>query len=1171
MARLTSIEKGGYYPFPEDYLPHVASLFTPTSHGGRFLDPCAGAGVALHHLSDAWQVTPYANELDHHRAAECRKVFGTTQAVQGDIMQLRTSSNGFIGAWVNPPYTHDLGGDEKRRELAFLKHSIKWVQRGGYLMWVVYQPHVTTDAALVLAKHCSQVDVWCIPELHLGTYTQVVVVGQLGTPPKEQAAFAQAILHDAANPQALTIQETPCYTFPAPRPLRRFVFAPKILTPEITLAAIQQQAVQHSTAFQALLEPPPPIDSIRPIVQPRGMQIGLVLAAGMFNGLILETADHGQAAVRSTIRTVEELREAPEEINEDDPHTTEREVYRTRPVVTITLLTEQGDTIPMTGDAALVQFISQYKHALLDYLDTHFQPLYTFDYSDVAAVVDRVRLGNSPLYATQKHVIAAAYTALQQRKGLYIVGEPGVGKTAIGSTLATTLLPQMRADQVVIVMAPPHLTPKWKREILRVNRGAYVEILESVDDTRAFMDKASSLLPHTLKVGIIARERAKLSEGWEAAVVWKKRHTALWPKDSIPPEGMEDDERILTKDIPLCPCCSEVVTKDQKGERLASRAWLSDAPRTCKACGGALWQDKRTFSAPREGEKFPRKNPRMALAEYIAKVHSGRVYLTLFDEIHELKSLTSDQGHAFSILYNTSQKVIGLTGTLYGGVASSIFALEYQMNPRVQRAYNWGEGNREKGKQLARWVDQMGSLERIVEYKPQYDSAGKFTGKNRVEYQPREAPGTSPMLVREILDHSLFVGLTDISDMPDYDEIPVPITMDSDLRQVYDDTQRALGEYLFQCRLAGDASFLGRYLRTLLSYPNAPFRAEKIIHRRKIRDEQGKTMTMEHPVWAVPNLGEQRVFAKEQWLIDTVKAELAQGRKVGIFVEQSATRDIQPRIAQLLKDHVPQARPFILYGKVDPKKREAVLENQLKAGVNIFICNPRLVMTGLDLVAFPTLVFFEVPYSLYIVGQASRRAWRIIQTEPCKTYYPYYRDSMEARAVSLIGRKQRAAKLLYGDNDVGLSELTGGGDEANDLIAELAKSLDADDEVTDLRDLFKAASHAETTRESLWASESSDEDHVPLVITDPEPHAETLSDEESQILVANWPQRELVTVDVVTEKPVISSFKAKPKPKRRRKLSLSDAPIELESDPEPSQPLPPPAKAEPQQLSFFDW
>ncbi|GIK64325.1 MAG: hypothetical protein BroJett018_21190 [Chloroflexota bacterium] len=1077
MPRLTSLEKGGFYAFNPAYLPHVASLFAPAPNGGKLLDPCAGEGVALQHLAANWQLTPYANELDTDRAAACLEKFGPVQAVQGDLFQLRTSTNGFLMAWVNPPYTWDMGSDEKRRELSFLKYSLKWVQTHGYIAWVVYAQHVTAEAAGVLANNCSQVDLWEIPELHLGEYRQVVVIGRIGTTDQEPATFAQAILSQVQQPRPLEILAEPCYHFASPQRLHRFVFAPKILTPEITLAALQTSSVHQMAQFQTLLEPPPPIDDIRPIVQPRGMQIGLVLAAGMFNGLILDTPIYGKAAVRSTIRTVEELREAPEEINEDDPSITEREVYRTRPVVTITLLTERGEMLPMTGDAALVNFISDHKTALLNYLDTHFKPLYDFNYSPIAAVLNRVRIGKG-LFTTQKHVIAAAYTALRQRKGIYLVGEPGVGKSVMGAALAAAMQSHMQSHQVALVMCPPHLVEKWKREIGKVTSSSYVEILENVDDTRAFMDKCRHLLPHTLKVGIIARERAKLGEGWEAAVQWQKRHAALWKLGTEPPADLKGKSRIYSHEVPVCPRCSTVVTKDQKGEKVATRTWLNDAPRTCHTCGGALWQDKRTFSAPKAGEKFPRKNPRMALADYIARVHPGRVYLYIADEVHELKSLSSDQGDAFTVLSNAAEKVIGLTGTLYGGVASSIFGLEYQLNPRVTRRYNWGEHNADKSKQLARWVDQMGSLERIVEYKPQYDQSGRYTGKARFEHQPREAPGTSPMLVREILDHALFVGLTDISDMPAYEEIPVPIDMDADLREIYDDTKQALGEYLFQCRLEGDASFLGRYLRTLLSYPNAPFRAENIIHRRKLRGEDGAIIPLEKSVWAMPNLGEDRLYAKEQWLIDTVRSELAQGRKVGIFVEQSATRDIQPRLAALLTHHIPHARPFILYGKVDPKKREAVLEAQLKAGCNIFLANPKLVQTGLDLVAFPTLIFYEINYSLYVTIQASRRAWRIIQTAPCKTFYPYYTDSMEARAVALIGRKQRAAKLLYGDNDIGLSELTDGGDEANDLIAELAKSLDEDTGVTDLRDLFKAASSAESSRESLWAVEALVEEHL---------------------------------------------------------------------------------------------
>lgn len=762
MPRLTSLEKGGFYAFNPAYLPHVASLFAPATHGGKLLDPCSGEGDALQHLAQAWGLTPYANELDTERAATCLEKFGAAQAVQGDLFQLRTSINGFLMAWVNPPYTWDMGSDEKRRELSFLKHSLKWVQTNGFIAWVVYAHHVTADAAIALAKNCSQVDIWEIPELHLGEYRQVVVIGRIGKAEQEPAAFAQAILNQVQQPRLLEIQADPPYTFSSPQPLNRFLFAPKILTPEIILAALQTGSAHAMAQFQSLLEPPPPIDDIRPIVQPRGMQIGLVLAAGMFNGLILETGEHGRAAVRSTIRTVEELREAPEEINEDDPTTTEREVYRTRPVVTITLLTERGEMLPMTGDAALVNFISEHKAALLDYLEAHFKPLYDFNYAHLAPMLNRVRIGKG-LFTTQKHVIAAAYTALQQRKGIYLVGEPGVGKSVMGAALAAALQPHMRSDQVVICMCPPHLVEKWKREIGKVTASSYVEILENVDETRTFMDKCRRLLPHTLKVGIIARERAKLGEGWAAAVQWHKRHTALWKLGTEPPDDLKGKPRLFTQEIPLCPACGAVVTKDQKGEKVATRAWLSDAPRTCYTCGGSLWQDKRTFSAPKAGEKFPRKNPRMALADYIARVHPERVYLYIADEVHELKSLSSDQGDAFTVLCNAAKKVIGLTGTLYGGVASSIFGLEYQLNPRVTRHYNWGEHNTDKGKQLARWVDQMGSLERIVEYKPQYDQSGRYTGKARFEHQPREAPGTSPMLVREILDHALFVGCAPVN------------------------------------------------------------------------------------------------------------------------------------------------------------------------------------------------------------------------------------------------------------------------------------------------------------------------------------------------------------------------------------------------------------------------
>jgi len=206
MPRLSSLERGGYYAYPVEHLAATASLFAPAANGGRLLDPCAGEGQALHHLAEAWRLTPYANELDTERTAACQARFGPIQAVQGDLYTLRASLGSFNVVWCNPPYTWEMGGgEEKRRELAMMKQAWKWVQPGGYMLWVVYAHHVTPDAAAFLAKHSRVVNIWRLPGLHLGEYAQVLVVAQEGSAPDDPALFAPRILQDAASPRELTV------------------------------------------------------------------------------------------------------------------------------------------------------------------------------------------------------------------------------------------------------------------------------------------------------------------------------------------------------------------------------------------------------------------------------------------------------------------------------------------------------------------------------------------------------------------------------------------------------------------------------------------------------------------------------------------------------------------------------------------------------------------------------------------------------------------------------------------------------------------------------------------------------------------------------------------------------------------------------------------------------
>src|SRR5712691_1935196 len=143
----------------------------------------------------------------------------------------------------------------------------------------------------------------------------------------------------------------------------------------------------------------------------------------------------------------------------------------------------------------------------------------------------------------------------------------------------------------------------------------------------------------------------------------------------------------------------------------------------------------------------------------------------------------------------------------------------------------------------------------------------------------------------------------------------------------------------------------------------------------------------------------------------------------------------------------------------------------------------RLVPT-LHLVALPTIIFFEVDYSLYVMGQASRRAWRLIQDKPCKVFYPFYTDLMENQAVELIGLKQQAAGLLYGEETGGLSTLKSAG--GGSLLAELAAEMGADKSISDLGSLFARHAQQSDPTESAWFTEAPAEDTSLMAATEPE-------------------------------------------------------------------------------------
>ena len=114
----------------------------------------------------------------------------------------------------------------------------------------------------------------------------------------------------------------------------------------------------------------------------------------------------------------------------------------------------------------------------------------------------------------------------------------------------------------------------------------------------------------------------------------------------------------------------------------------------------------------------------------------------------------------------------------------------------------------------------------------------------------------------------------------------------------------------------------------------------------------------------VPALSEEKLYPKEQALVDLVAAERVEGRRVLVYATHTGTRDITERMDDILTRH--GFRVAVMKADaVAPDKREAWVADRVKQGVDVIVCHPQLVQTGLDLIDFPTIVWFETEFFVF--------------------------------------------------------------------------------------------------------------------------------------------------------------------------------------------------------------
>ncbi len=145
------------------------------------------------------------------------------------------------------------------------------------------------------------------------------------------------------------------------------------------------------------------------------------------------------------------------------------------------------------------------------------------------------------------------------------------------------------------------------------------------------------------------------------------------------------------------------------------------------------------------------------------------------------------------------------------------------------------------------------------------------------------------------------------------------------------------------------------------------------------------------------------------------------------------------------------------------------IERWVENGLDVLITNPKKVEVGMDLLDFPSIIFYQIPMSTYTLRQASRRSWRIPQKKPVRVYFLTYSGTMQTRLMQLMADKLTCSLAIEGElSDKGLAALS----ESSDSMAkELAKML-----------LEKADQRGDLSLKDIWAAYRKKEVQVELTI-----------------------------------------------------------------------------------------
>lgn len=731
-------------------------------------------------------------------------------------------------------------------------------------------------------------------------------------------------------------------------------------------------------------------------------------------------------------------------------------------------------------DMSTEEYLRENAEILAKKLDAFMKPL--TDGSKISSYVGE--LSRLPVPAQAKASMAAL-EVLKHKKGVFLVGDMGSGKTQQSLTAIYTYMRQREqtgaTDGIsVLIVAPANVVPKWATsEIPKViKRHKFkTRIISNTAEALAYVleVKSGKKVPKgTIEFVLISTDRMKLaSQGFVLGAKWDSKHY-VWRSPNTGKALIKPNKKENESEEDAIAGWSEVVEKPsnpptpatikearQKGQLLPNglpinyvKKWRPDV----RNFQDDYTQGKNHRSLARPARKDwgeTKGGSRWMIADIFQKHLRSHFHMGIFDEIHQMKASDSGRGVALAKILKSCRKYLFLTGTLTNGASTSIQALLWRAFPGELLK----EGIQYKTSK-EQWAQRYGVLEKIVTRNEDNKTVGVNTNRKKETVIVKEKPGISPSLISTfLLDKCVFVELSDLQvPLVELQEIPVVVQLDDDHLDEYKKLHSNLYNTSLNLQRELGSAAWSMFNPTTINYADQPQLGAEVEYINK----EG-TLVETVTATAFPK---SYITSKERAIIKDVEKELQANRRCIIFTHFSGNYKTNERLKGLLEDRGIACE--IMNDTVTVDQRFDWLEEQAKKGTEVLIMNQRLVEVGLDLLEFPNIMFYQMNDDINVVRQASRRSWRLGQHRTAKVFYyvaektnqmVQFQRLMSRRVAAMIveGRIERSDELAkYADTS------------STGVVADLSKTLSS----IELVNAWKSAAEKDIDADLELVSES---------------------------------------------------------------------------------------------------